>query len=151
YDGFEDFAWPRSIDAARRLERDSGLAHRPVSERHDVLVGDDPFSRALWELGRARALPARFRIAPPRTGLAERDPQGLRWYLLIAIATGLVLARSDTGSRLISAFDSGAGAAAAIDAWVDPPPYPGMPLTSLHPGDSNTIMVPQGSVLNLRV
>src|SRR6201986_2053994 len=24
YDGFEDFAWPRSIDAARRLERDSG-------------------------------------------------------------------------------------------------------------------------------
>jgi uncharacterized protein (TIGR02302 family) len=150
-DGFEGFAWPRGIDAARRLERDSGFAHRPISERDDVLVGDDPFSRALWELHRARPLPGRFRIAPPRTGLAERDPQGLRWYLLIVLAVGLVLARSDTGARLISAFDSGAGAAATIDAWIDPPPYTGMPLTSLRPGDSNIINVPQGSVLNLRV
>jgi uncharacterized protein (TIGR02302 family) len=150
-DGFEGFAWPRGIDAERKLERDSGLAHRPVSERHDVLVGDDPFSRALWQMHQARALPNRFRIAPPRTGLAERDPQGLRWYLLIALAVGLVLARGDTGARLISAFDSGAGAAATIDAWVDPPPYTGLPLTSLHPGDDGIIAVPQGSVLNLRV
>ncbi len=28
-DGFEDFTWPRGMDAARRLERDSGLHHRP--------------------------------------------------------------------------------------------------------------------------
>jgi uncharacterized protein (TIGR02302 family) len=150
-DGFEGFAWPRGIDAERKLERDSGLAHRPISERHDVLVGDDPFSRALWDLHQARPLPGRFRIAPPRTGLAERDPQGLRWYLLIALAVGLVLARGDTGARLISAFDSGAGAAATIDAWIDPPPYTGLPLTSLRPGDTDTILVPQGSVLNLRV
>ncbi len=151
YDGFEDFVWPRGIDAERRLERDSGFAHRPISERNDVLVGDDPFARALWALHQARALPGKFRIAPPRTGLAERDPQGLRWYLLIALAAGLVLARSDTGARLISAFDSGAGALATIDAWIDPPPYTGLPLTSLHPGDDGIINVPQGSVLNLRV
>src|SRR5579863_6697693 len=138
-DGFQDFTWPRGIDAARRLERDSGFKHRPISERHDVLVGDDPFSRALWELHRARPLPGRFRIAPPRTGLAERDPQGLRWYLMIALAVGLVLARSETGARLLSAFDSGAGAAATIDAWVDPPPYTGMPLGSLRVGDSGVI------------
>ncbi|HEY0267499.1 MAG TPA: DUF4175 family protein, partial [Rhizomicrobium sp.] len=150
-DGFSDFAWPRSLDAARRLERDSGLAHRPVSERDDRLVGDDPFAQALWTLHRQRALPGRFRIAPPRTGLAERDPQGLRWIVLVALAAGIVLARSDTGARLISAFDSGAGGAASIDAWVDPPPYTGLPLTSLHVDDSGVISVPQGSVLNLRV
>jgi uncharacterized protein (TIGR02302 family) len=63
----------------------------------------------------------------------------------------VVLARSDTGARLVSAFDSGAGAAASVDAWIDPPPYTGLPLTSLHVGDSGVIMVPQGSVLNLRV
>ncbi|MBA2587506.1 MAG: TIGR02302 family protein [Alphaproteobacteria bacterium] len=151
YDGFEDFAWPRTIDAARRLERDSGLAHRPISERDDVLVGDDPVARALWDLHRARTLPEKFRIGLPRTGIAERDPQGLRWYLLIAVAVGLVLARSDTGTRLVSAFDSGAGAAASLDAWIDPPPYTGLPLTSLHIGDTSVIRVPQGSVLNLRV
>ncbi len=150
-EGFEDFAWPRLIDAARRLERDSGFAHRPISERDDVLVGEDPFARELWALHRARGLPGKFRLGLPRTSIAARDPQGLRWYLLIALAAGLVLARSDTGARLVSAFDSGAGAAASIDAWVDPPPYTGLPLTSLRVGDTSVITVPQGSVLNLRV
>jgi uncharacterized protein (TIGR02302 family) len=150
-EGFEDFAWPRSLDAARRLERDSGLAHRPISERDDVLVGEDPFAKALWALHRARTLSGKLRLGLPRTDIAARDPQGLRWYLLIALAVGIVLARGDTGARLISAFDSGAGAAASLDAWVDPPPYTGLPLTSLRVGDDSVIRVPQGSVLNLRV
>jgi uncharacterized protein (TIGR02302 family) len=149
-DGFENFTWPRAIDAARRLERDSGLKHRPVSEHGDRMVGADPFAEELWRLHQARSLPGRLRLAPPRTRLAERDPQGLRWYLLIVIAVGLVLARGDTWPRLVSAFESGAAASATIDAWVDPPPYTGMPLFSLHVGDE-TVRVPQGSVLNLRV
>jgi uncharacterized protein (TIGR02302 family) len=150
-EGFSDFVWPRGLDAERRLERDSGLAHRPLSERHDVLVGDDPFAQELWALHRTRALPGKFRFTLPKTDIAARDPQGLRWYLLIALAVSLVLARNDFGSRLISAFDSGAGAAATLDAWIDPPPYTGLPLTSLHIGDTSVIQVPQGSVLNLRV
>jgi uncharacterized protein (TIGR02302 family) len=150
-EGFAGFAWPGGIDGARRLERDSGLAHRPVSERDDVLVGDDPFARELWALHRARALSAKFRLRGPRADIAGRDPLGLRWYVLIALAVGVVLARGDTGARLIRAFDSGAGAAASINAWIDPPPYTGVPLTSLHAGDDQVISVPQGSVLNLRV
>ena len=150
-EGFSDFVWPRSLDAERRLERDSGLIHRPVSERHDVLVGDDPFAQQLWALHRARGLPGKFRFTLPKTDIAARDPHGLRWYLLIALAVSLVLARNDFGARLISAFDSGAGAAASLDAWIDPPPYTGLPLTSLHAGDTSLIRVPQGSVLNLRV
>lgn len=150
-EGFADFAWPRAIDAARRLERDSGLAHRPVSERNDVMVGDDPFARALWDIHRSRAATGRLRLKGPRLGIAERDPHGLRWYVLIAVAVGVVLARGDTAQRLIRAFDSGAGSAASIDAWIDPPPYTGLPLTSLHVGDDGVVTVPQGSVLNLRV
>lgn len=151
YNGFADFAWPKGLDAARRLERDSGFVHRPISERDDVLVGEDPFAQALWGLHKARGLPGQFRVALPRTDIASRDPHGLRWYLLIAVAAGLVWARGDTGPRLVRAFDSGAGAAASIDAWIDPPPYTGMPLTSLRVGDNSIILVPQGSVLNLRV
>lgn len=150
-EGFSDFVWPRNLDAERRLERDSGLIHRPVSERHDVLVGDDPFAQQLWALHRARGLPSKFRFTVPKTDIGARDPQGLRWYLLIALAVSLVLARNDFGSRLISAFDGGAGAAATLDAWIDPPPYTGLPLMSLHAGDSALIRVPQGSMLNLRV
>ena len=71
-DGFEDFVWPRAIDGARRLERDSGLLHRPVSERGDVLVGSDPFAtctasadcRASFaSLCRAPGLPSAIRRA----------------------------------------------------------------------------------------
>src|ERR1051326_2674951 len=115
YDGFADFVWPKTLDAARRLERISGFQHRPISERHDVLVGGDPFAQALWSLHKARAHSGKFRIALPRTDIASRDPHGLRWYLLIALAAGLVWARGDTAERLIRAFDSGAGAAASID------------------------------------
>ena len=150
-DGFADFLWPRELDAARRLERDSGLQHRPVSERGDVLVGEDPVAQALWKLHLQRTLPKKFRLGLPRASIAERDPHGLRWYLLIALTVGVVFARGDTAARLVQAFDSGAGAAASIDAWIDPPPYTGMPLTSLHPGDDKVITVPQGSILNLRV
>lgn len=150
-EGFSDFAWPRGLDAERRLERDSGLVHRPVSERHDMLVGDDPFAQELWALHRARGLPKKLRFTLPRTDIAARDPQGLRWYLLMALAVSLVLARNDIPGRLMSAFDSGAGTVASLDAWIDPPPYTGLPLTSLHIGDTAPIRVPQGSVLNLRV
>jgi len=151
-DGFRDFQWPHTIDGARRLERDNRLVHRPISERGDVLAGagTDAFAQALWKLHQARTLPGRLRLALPHTDLAARDPRGLRWYLLIALAVGAAMARSDTGARLIGAFDSGAGAAASIDAWVDPPPYTGLPLITLHPGDGR-ITVPQGSVISLRV
>jgi uncharacterized protein (TIGR02302 family) len=151
-DGFADFAWPRSVEGARRLERDNGLLHRPISERHDVLAaGSDSFAQQLWALHRERTLPKKFRLSFPHADIASRDRHGLRWYVLIALAVGIVLARNDTWPRLVSAFDSGAGAAASIDAWVDPPPYTGLPLTSLHVGDDGLITVPQGSVLNLRV
>ena len=70
-DGFEDFVWPRGIDAERRLERDSGLAHRPVSEREMTCWwGHDPFAQALWTLHRARGLPAKFRLGLPRADIA---------------------------------------------------------------------------------
>jgi uncharacterized protein (TIGR02302 family) len=154
YKSFEGFAWPGSLESARRLERDSGFAHRPISEKDDVLAGGsgDGFAEDLWKLHRMRALPARgFRVAPPRADLNSRDPRGLRWYLLIALAAGLVIAHNHLIDRLVSAFDSGAGAAATMDAWIDPPGYTGAPLQSLTAADTGLVPVPAGSVLNLRV
>src|SRR5450755_1422266 len=46
YENFADLAWPGSLEGARRLERDSGFAHRPISEKDDVLAGgsEDSFA-----------------------------------------------------------------------------------------------------------
>jgi uncharacterized protein (TIGR02302 family) len=149
---FEDFAWPRHDDGARRLERDSGFAHRPISEKDDRLAAGDDFARALWQAHQARALPQDgFRIALPHTDLKQADPRGLRYGVLVLLAVGLVASHGHVKDRLVSAFDSGAGAAASIDAWIDPPAYTGLPLQSLAMSDGGIIEVPVGSVLNLRV
>jgi uncharacterized protein (TIGR02302 family) len=151
--GFRDFRWPRGLDGARRLERDSRLVGRPLSERDDVMAGGagDAIAQALWQLHKARTLPSKLHLALPHVTLARRDPKGLRWYLLIVLAGGLLLARGHVGTRLAEAFDSGWAATATIDAWVNPPPYTGLPLISLHAGQTGSIGVPVGSVISLRV
>ncbi|MBV9550311.1 MAG: DUF4175 family protein [Alphaproteobacteria bacterium] len=148
--GLEQFVWPGAFDGARRLERDSGLSHRPISERDDILPdGRDPVTAALWQAHRARmAKLGALRMALPAADLSDRDPKGLRWYLLIVLVAALVVARGDIGPRLIRAFDS--GNSASIDAWLDPPAYTGLPMTPLTLGDHD-ITIPAGSVLNLRV
>jgi uncharacterized protein (TIGR02302 family) len=148
--GLEHFVWPDSFDGARRLERDSRLAHRPISERNDVLPdARDPVTMALWQAHRARmAQPGALRVAVPMADLNARDPYRLRWALLALLAAGLFVARDDIGARVVRAFDS--GGTVGIDAWIDPPPYTGLPLRPVL-ADEHEVSLPEGSVLNLRV
>ncbi|MBR0672482.1 DUF4175 family protein, partial [Neoroseomonas soli] len=66
--------------AERRLERDSGLPHRPIATLGDRPTGNDPVALALWQAHRRRAEErlSALRVAPPRPGLAARDPRALR-------------------------------------------------------------------------
>jgi uncharacterized protein (TIGR02302 family) len=148
--GLERLAWPGLFEGARRLERDSGLLHRPISERDDHLPeARDPVTLALWHAHRERmARLGALRLAAPKADLAAVDPRGLRWAVLAMLAAGLFLARDDLGARLFRAFDS--GVAASIDAWADPPPYTGLPLAPVTVSDT-MVSLPAGSVLNLRV
>jgi uncharacterized protein (TIGR02302 family) len=149
--GFKDFAWPEWKDGARRLERDNGLKHRPISEGNDRLIGEDPFTVALWKLHQARALALTgLKVRLPRPDIATRDPKYLRYGVLLLVAGGLAFAGVHWRERLLRAFDSGAAAGVSLDAWVDPPAYTGLPPLYLAPGDTSLISVPVGSVLNLR-
>jgi hypothetical protein len=121
--GFADFAWPRSLDAARRLERDSGLSIAPFPNAMTCWWAMILSPRSCGRLHKARGLAGQIplRLAQDR----HRQPRPARPALVSADR----LARLGLGAQryrraLISAFDSGAGAA-AIDAWVDPPPYTG--------------------------
>ena len=149
--GFENFSWPGWRDGARRLEQDSGFAHRPISEGRDRPIGVDPFALTLWRLHQARKLAfEKLRIRLPAPDLAGRDPHYLRYGVLLLLAGALVVAGGDWRTRLMRAFDSGAGLAVTLDAWVDPPPYTGLPPVYLAPGETKVIAVPVGSSLNLR-
>jgi uncharacterized protein (TIGR02302 family) len=157
YGNFERFHTPGWNDGARRLERDSALSHRPLTERHDQLAAGhgDALAEGLWR-AHMRALLARqdrLKFAIPHASIADRDPYFLRYAALTLLAIALLVAGSESRSRLAAAFSiGGAAPTATLEAWIDPPPYTGeAPLYLPHGAINRTIAVPAGSTLALRV
>jgi uncharacterized protein (TIGR02302 family) len=147
------FAWPRWEDGARRLERDSDLLHRPISEAGDELAAGrgDPDAEELWRahlIARLATL-GRIRLRRPRSDLAQRDPHALRFVVLVLIILGALLAGPDIARRFEAALGPDAGTTATLDAWIDPPAYTGEP--PIYLARSDRLAVPQGSILHLRV
>src|SRR5258706_11556949 len=156
YLNLRTLAWPKWEDGARRLERDSGFVHRPVSEGADEIFAGagDSLAEELWRahLHRRLGQVLRFRLSLPPSGLQRKDPRALRFVVILVLVTGLGYAGRDSGERIISSFLSASGGAGATaDAWVDPPPYTGEPPLYLRAANTGTIAVPAGSILNLRV
>lgn len=154
YFGFRDVRLPSWSEGARRLERGSGLSHRPISEAGDTMAvgAGDPLAEQLWTLHLQRMLArvGTLRLAWPSPGLPRRDPRALRFVVLLLLAAGIAVAGGDAAHRLWAGFnDTNAAATSSVDAWIDPPPYTGEAPVYLTPG--MTIAVPAGSVLNLRV
>ncbi len=155
---FHDFRLPRWDDAARRIERDSGLADRPITEGHDRLAAGsgDHWAEELWRETLRRRLQAtrNLRVAWPSPKLAERDPRALRYLVLLLLVGAAVAANTAWRDRLAQAFLAGentSGLVAGLDAWIDPPPYTGEAPVYLSPAMRDAITVPAGSQLNIRV
>ena len=72
------FKIPSWTDGARRVEYDSDLSHRPLSEGADTMAAGqgDALSENLWRLHIKRLLSAakELRVGWPRVSLAARDP-----------------------------------------------------------------------------
>ena len=154
YFGLRGLKLPSWTDGARRLERDSGFAHRPISEANDRLAAGqgDAWAEELWKLHLAQILAGigRFRVAWPSPGLGARDPRHVRFAVVALLAAALVVAGSDWSRRLWASFnDSSASTLSTVDAWIDPPPYTGLAPVYLTKGMA--VAVPAGSTLNLRV
>jgi uncharacterized protein (TIGR02302 family) len=153
YFSFRDVHLPDWLEGARQLERTSRLAHRPISEAGDRLAigGGDALAEELWTLHLRRMLAGigRLTVGWPAPGLARRDPRALRFVVLLLVLAGVAIAGSDSLRRLWAGFnDESAAGRVALDAWIDPPAYTGLPPVYLAQGA--TISVPAGSVLNLR-
>lgn len=153
------FAAPSIAAAERRLERDSGLAHRPIATIGDRPSGTDPAALALWDAHQRRAADrlARLRVAPPRPGLAMRDPRALRGGLAVALVGALVVAGGEAPERLRRAFLPVFGGhalpttpAVRLEAWITPPAYTGAAPIFLDAA-GGSISVPAGSRLQVAV
>jgi uncharacterized protein (TIGR02302 family) len=160
YLNFQNFHAPSWHEGARRVERDSTLEHRPITEHHDVMAAGigDAYAEALWR-AHIRAMLSRIgklRVSLPSPQLAKRDPYAIRFFILLALIGGVIVAGADWKNRLAFAFspDTGSDAAsAAVDAWINPPAYTGLPPIYLKPGAQNSgvIRVPVNSELVVRV
>src|SRR5215207_4860994 len=145
--------------ALDRLDRDSGLEHRPARALEDTLAlgSDDPGARALWELHRRRAeaVVEKLRVAPPQPGMARRDRYALRAAPVVAVAASAFIAGPEIGARLSAAFDWRTPAALPsfrVDGWIDPPLYTRLPplMIDLTAGEQR-LRAPIKSTLVVRI
>ena len=158
------FRVPTRAQKLARLDRDSGLPHRPATAMEDQLANasDDPTTQALWALHRARmeraAQALTLRLPSPR--LVERDRFALRAFALLAVVATAFVAGPEKYARVLAAFDwrtEGAlSAGYRLDAWVDPPAYTGKPPVILNLRDeagakaSRKVQAPAGSTIVVR-
>ncbi len=155
---------PSRMEALRRLDRNSGMLHRPATAMADEIASpsEDSFAVTLWRAHVERALRAArtLRAGIPAPRLALRDPFALRALVAVLMVATFVAAGSDRYKRIAAAFDWHGVIVPAnfrIDAWVSPPTYTGKPpliLQGLRAGEpvqaSAAISVPAGSTLVVR-
>lgn len=155
--GFGRFRRPTDAAALRRLERDSGLSHRPFAALADQPASDaGPPETALWRMHRERrrAEVRELHLTLPRPGLPVRDPWALRLGVLIALLLGIVMAGPRAGGLIAAAFDPNFARSSdpiPLDAWIKPPAYTGLSPILLKPGIEKPIAVPVGSTIEAHV
>ncbi len=158
--------FPSHDEAVRRIERVSGVPHRPASSYEDTITAnaDDPRTSAIWQAHRERLAAAlsRLRVGNPHPRADRADPIALRALLLLGVVAVAALVGDSASDRLRSAFrfQSGAALAAArLDAWVTPPSYTGRAPVMLADGargsavaasSDRVIDVPEHSLLIVR-
>src|SRR6267142_5789971 len=155
---------PSRIEGLRRLDRNSGLPHRPATAIADEIAAptEDSYSVALWRAHIERALRAAntLKAGTPMPRLAGRDPFAVRALVVVLVVATFFAAGGERMKRVAAAFDWQGVMVPAnfrIDAWVSPPTYTGRPpviLQGLRPGEpvqtAANLSVPAGSTLVIR-
>ncbi len=148
------FRRPTGADAKRRLERASGLEHRPLTAIEDKLAlgGGDPYAEALWRAhwDRVRARVKDLRVGAPRPRVAARDPLALRGLVLVLLVFAGIVAWGDEDTRLMRAFMPSfaptADGKVTVEAWLTPPEYTGVaPRVVTAENAGSTLEVPDGT------
>ena len=152
------FPHPEEIDT--RIERVSGLEHRPVTAQQDRPAGlagnDDPFARALWDEHRRRMAGKLKGLRPgtPNPKVSRRDPYALRSIVALLFFVAFAAGWGEWSSRVGDAFRSHSNtqlaSAGRIDAWLTPPAYTNRPPIFLA-ADTTSVTVPEGSEIVVRV
>jgi uncharacterized protein (TIGR02302 family) len=152
------FRWPGRDQALSRLDRGTGIRHRPATALTDTLATQDPVALALWQAQRERTLASikRIRAGLPSPRLTIHDPWALRALVAVMLVATFVAAGEERTARVAAAFDWDGVLAPAnirVDAWVTPPLYTSKPpviLSAVNKDAAAPLPVPAGSTLIVR-
>src|SRR5882757_4348030 len=154
--------WPTREEGLGRLDRGTGIRHRPATALSDTLATQDPVAQALWQEQRERTLASikRIRAGLPSPRLAVHDPRALRALVVVMLVATYFAAGDERTLRVASAFDWNGVLTPAnirVDAWVTPPVYTGKPPIILSSAnkesaapDAGPLPVPAGSTVIVR-
>lgn len=162
---FARIRMPSVAEGLQRLDRRSGLPHRPAMALTDRLASNDSdaMTQALWRVHVERAMAAarKLRAGWPMPHLSARDPVAIRGLVLVLAVATFFVAGGDRERRVAAAFNWHGVVTPAnyrIDAWVAPPQYTQRPpviLPGLRPGEAQRaaapVTVPANSILVIRV
>ncbi len=155
--GLHSIAVPEDGEADRRLERSSGISHRPLSVLSDRPSMADETGMALWQahVTRAIAQVRRLHVGLPHPGLARKDRHALRGALAVGLVAGFGIAGSDAPARLLDSVQmslprGAAAPATLVQAWITPPGYTHLAPLFLKPGQGG-VSVPAASRLTASV
>ena len=156
------FRWPSREEGLSRLDRGSGIRHRPATALTDTLANQDPVAQALWQAQRERTLASikRIRAGLPSPRLSIHDPWALRALVAVMMLATYVAAGDERALRTEAAFDWNGVLSPPnirVDAWVTPPLYTGKPPIILSAANKEAALpaagplpVPAGSTLIIR-
>jgi uncharacterized protein (TIGR02302 family) len=155
------FAFPSGHEAKRRLERETGLEHRPLSAAEDAIAlgRGDPYAEAIWTAhqDRVRGLVKDLKVGAPKPPVARRDPLAMRGAVLLLLALGVVVAWGDEDTRLARMFmpsfaPGGADTKVTVEAWFTAPDYTGVaPKVVTAETAAQGIEVPEGTRVMIQV
>lgn len=148
---------PTRAEAARRVERVSGVAHRPLDTLRDrPVLNNKSGGNKLWDEHQAKARAAAKRLTPakPVAVIAPRDKYFMRFIAPIVLGLAVIVGVGDNGERLRRALSLSwqspmDPAKVTFDAWVDPPDYTGRP--PVYFKGQQTVDIPAGSELVARI
>jgi uncharacterized protein (TIGR02302 family) len=153
--GIMRFRFPSRDAALARL--DATMAGRPLRAILDTqtIGAGDAASTAVWRAHQAR-MAERARAAEPVPAdlrISDRDPYALRYVALVAFAMALLFGSVwRVGSLGDMAGGPGGLASGPVwEGWAESPRYTGRPTIYLNDIDGETLSVPVGSLITLRL
>ena len=154
---WRQFRWVSEADAIDRLDR--SMPGRPLTATFDDMAigGDDEASRTVWQahILRTKKRLAEARAVEPDLTLSDRDPYALRYAALLAFGVAVMFGSIwRLGAPEISLPGTPGEAVIAgpsWEAWVEPPAYTGKPTIYMNDVRADSLTVPVGSQITMRL